>query len=135
MAKEFARQRDALEKKVTTLQHKLNKDSQAYRADNARIMAENMALIAELNQLRREVKSRRVSGAATPRGGMRRGKSELASSSLAAAIATPRRLHAVSRTNLMSGGRVLRGDLPPDVLAQSRGGKPRPSSVEKLPMM
>merc|ERR1719486_227454 len=45
MQKEYNRQRDYLEKSVDSLKRKLEKDSQAHRIDNMRIMQENVSLI------------------------------------------------------------------------------------------
>lgn len=54
-SKEYNRQRDYLEKSVDSLKRKLEKDSQVHRTDNMRIMGENVALIREINDLRREL--------------------------------------------------------------------------------
>ncbi|CAF0728049.1 unnamed protein product [Brachionus calyciflorus] len=54
--KEYARQRDHLEKTVNSLKHKLVKDSEIHKSDNIRIMQENVTLIKEVNDLRRELK-------------------------------------------------------------------------------
>uniref|UniRef100_H2ZKC6 Cilia- and flagella-associated protein 57 n=1 Tax=Ciona savignyi TaxID=51511 RepID=H2ZKC6_CIOSA len=54
--KEYARQREHLERSVASLRKKL-KDTEIHRADNVRIMqGENVALIKEINDLRRELK-------------------------------------------------------------------------------
>merc|ERR1719203_2368567 len=55
MQKEYNRQRDYLEKSVESLKRKLEKDSQAHRIDNMRIMQENVSLIREINDLTREI--------------------------------------------------------------------------------
>eukprot|EP00002_Diphylleia_rotans_P000168 TRINITY_DN1008_c0_g1_i6.p1 TRINITY_DN1008_c0_g1~~TRINITY_DN1008_c0_g1_i6.p1 ORF type:complete len:244 (-),score=74.30 TRINITY_DN1008_c0_g1_i6:414-1145(-) len=55
--KEYSRQRDYLEKSVSSLRRKLTKDSEIHRADNVRIMQENVELITEINALRRELKA------------------------------------------------------------------------------
>merc|ERR1719163_1803849 len=55
MQKEYNRQRDYLEKSVDSLKRKLEKDSQVHRIDNMRIMQENVSLIREINDLRREM--------------------------------------------------------------------------------
>lgn len=60
---EYARQRSYLEKTIEALKRKLAADVEAHRADELRIMGQNMHLIAELNELRREIKVRRPSGA------------------------------------------------------------------------
>ena len=54
--KEFARQRVFLEKTVENLKKKLKKDVDAHRADVARVHGENVALLKEVNELRREAK-------------------------------------------------------------------------------
>lgn len=41
---------------VHSLKNKLEKDMQLHRTDNLRIMQENVALIKEINELRREIK-------------------------------------------------------------------------------
>merc|ERR1719311_1206837 len=53
--KEYNRQRTYLEKSVDSLKRKLEKDSQVHRIDNMRIMQENVSLIREINDLRREM--------------------------------------------------------------------------------
>ena len=54
--KEYNRQREYLEKSVESLKRKLQKDMELHRSDNMRIMQENVSLIKEINELRREVK-------------------------------------------------------------------------------
>eukprot|EP00760_Papus_ankaliazontas_P008130 PhM_4_TR13677/c1_g1_i1/m.19400 len=54
--KEYHRQRDYLEKTVNGLKKKLLKDAAGHRADINRIMNENVILIKEINELRREKK-------------------------------------------------------------------------------
>ncbi|KAK1165059.1 hypothetical protein AOXY_G13492 [Acipenser oxyrinchus oxyrinchus] len=58
--KEYARQREHLERTVASLQKKLTKDTEIHRADNIRIMQENVTLIREINELRRELKVTRT---------------------------------------------------------------------------
>ncbi|KAL5255192.1 hypothetical protein ACHWQZ_G014581 [Mnemiopsis leidyi] len=58
--KEYARQRDHLERSVASFRKKLTKDQQIHRADNVRIMQENVSLIKEINDLRRELKIART---------------------------------------------------------------------------
>ena len=58
--KEFARQRDHLEKTVNSLKHKLSRDSEIHKVDNIRIMQENVTLIKEVNDLRKELKTCRI---------------------------------------------------------------------------
>merc|ERR1719494_349160 len=47
--KEYARQREHLERSVASLRKKLAKDTEIHRADNVRIMQENVTLIKEIN--------------------------------------------------------------------------------------
>jgi chromosome segregation ATPase len=54
--KEYDRQRDHLEKTVNSLKYKLSKDSEIHKSDNIRIMQENVMLIKEVNDLRKELK-------------------------------------------------------------------------------
>ncbi|XP_069498550.1 cilia- and flagella-associated protein 57 [Ambystoma mexicanum] len=54
--REYSRHREHLEHTVATLQKKLVKDTENHRADNVRIMQENVSLIKEINELRRELK-------------------------------------------------------------------------------
>ncbi|KXJ18311.1 cilia- and flagella-associated protein 57 [Exaiptasia diaphana] len=58
--REYARQREHLERSVASLRKKLTKDSEIHRADNVRIMQENVTLIKEINDLRRELKISRT---------------------------------------------------------------------------
>ena len=60
---EFARQREFLEKSIESLKRKLRKDSEAHKSDNTRLMNENVALIKEINELRREMKLARLKAA------------------------------------------------------------------------
>ena len=55
--KEYNRQRDYLEKTVDSLKRKLSKDMDLHKTDSMRIMQENVALIKEINELRREIKA------------------------------------------------------------------------------
>ena len=55
--REHARQKEFLEKTVETLKRKLAKEAEGHRDENARIMQENMDLIKEINELRREMKA------------------------------------------------------------------------------
>ncbi|XP_043941309.1 cilia- and flagella-associated protein 57 [Protopterus annectens] len=58
--REYARQREHLERSVASLHKKLLKDSEIHRTDNVRIMQENVTLIKEINDLRRELKVSRT---------------------------------------------------------------------------
>eukprot|EP00824_Muranothrix_gubernata_P021577 TRINITY_DN4716_c0_g2_i2.p1 TRINITY_DN4716_c0_g2~~TRINITY_DN4716_c0_g2_i2.p1 ORF type:complete len:182 (+),score=32.48 TRINITY_DN4716_c0_g2_i2:335-880(+) len=53
---EYERQREYLEKSVDSLKRRLTKDMELYRSENMRIMQENVSLIKEINELRRENK-------------------------------------------------------------------------------
>jgi cilia- and flagella-associated protein 57 len=66
MQREYNRQRDYLEKTVRSLKSKLDKDMQLHRTDNLRIMQENVALIKEINELRREIKMLKSQGCRLP---------------------------------------------------------------------
>jgi WD40 repeat protein len=54
--KDYQRQRHYLERSVDSLNMKLTKDMKVHKKDNQRIMQENIALIKEINELRREMK-------------------------------------------------------------------------------
>ncbi|KAE8609812.1 hypothetical protein XENTR_v10011917 [Xenopus tropicalis] len=58
--REYARQREHLERSLSTLQKKLAKDTEIHRTDNVRVMQENVTLIKEINDLRRELKLSRT---------------------------------------------------------------------------
>ncbi|XP_006813560.1 cilia- and flagella-associated protein 57-like [Saccoglossus kowalevskii] len=58
--REYSRQRKHLEQSVSSLRKKLAKDTEIHRADNVRIMQENVSLIKEINDLRRELKIART---------------------------------------------------------------------------
>ena len=53
---EYNRQREHLERTVATLRSKLAKEDKSHKSDNVRIMQENVALIGEINLLRKELK-------------------------------------------------------------------------------
>ncbi|KAM7099461.1 cilia- and flagella-associated protein 57 [Molossus nigricans] len=53
---EYTRQREHLERNLATLKKKVVKDSELHRTDYVRIMQENVSLIKEINELRRELK-------------------------------------------------------------------------------
>merc|ERR1719199_1065709 len=55
IAKEYNRQREYLENSVKALKNKLTKDSDVHRQDNMRIMQENVSLIREINDTRKEI--------------------------------------------------------------------------------
>lgn len=56
VSKEYRRQQAYLDKSVAVLQKKLSRDLLSRRNDNMRLMQENVALIKEINKLRREIK-------------------------------------------------------------------------------
>ena len=60
IAAEYTRQREYLEKSVESLKRKLNKNMELHRNDNARMMQENVSLIKEINDLRREIKGMKL---------------------------------------------------------------------------
>lgn len=60
--KEYGRQREHLESTVNSLKIKLKKDAEIHKTDNIRIMQENVTLIKEVNDLRRELKNSRSRG-------------------------------------------------------------------------
>lgn len=56
MHRDHQRQRHYLEKSVDSLNYKLTKDMQIQKKDHQRIMQENIILITEINNLRREIR-------------------------------------------------------------------------------
>jgi chromosome segregation ATPase len=56
VSKEYKRQRQYLERSVDVLKRKLGRDMKARKSDNMRVMQENVALIKEINKMRREIK-------------------------------------------------------------------------------
>eukprot|EP01002_Notosolenus_urceolatus_P000978 NODE_124_length_2690_cov_42.754638_g100_i0.p1 GENE.NODE_124_length_2690_cov_42.754638_g100_i0~~NODE_124_length_2690_cov_42.754638_g100_i0.p1 ORF type:complete len:876 (+),score=301.78 NODE_124_length_2690_cov_42.754638_g100_i0:62-2629(+) len=62
--KEYHRQRDYLERTVESLKKKLAKDHDSHKSDVSRIMAENVVLIQEVNELRREIRAIRAAAQA-----------------------------------------------------------------------
>ncbi|XP_063153827.1 cilia- and flagella-associated protein 57 isoform X2 [Candoia aspera] len=57
---EYTRQREHLERNLATLRKKVVKEGEIHRADYVRIMQENVSLIKEINDLRRELKVTRT---------------------------------------------------------------------------
>jgi len=55
LLEEYQRQKTYLEKSVAALKGKLNKDSVVHRQDNLRAVQENMGLIRNINDLRKEI--------------------------------------------------------------------------------
>ena len=60
IAAEYTRQREYLEKSVESLKRKLNKNMELHRSDNMRMMQENVSLVKEINELRREIKEMKM---------------------------------------------------------------------------
>lgn len=60
--KEYGRQREHLEKTVNSFKTKLKKDAETHKIENIRIMQENVTLIKEVNDLRKELKNSRSRG-------------------------------------------------------------------------
>uniref|UniRef100_A0A2K6S6K0 Cilia and flagella associated protein 57 n=1 Tax=Saimiri boliviensis boliviensis TaxID=39432 RepID=A0A2K6S6K0_SAIBB len=56
LQQEYSRQREHLERNLATLKKKVVKEGELHRADYVRIMQENVSLITEINELRRELK-------------------------------------------------------------------------------
>ncbi|XP_037599096.1 cilia- and flagella-associated protein 57 isoform X2 [Cebus imitator] len=56
LQQEYSRQREHLERNLATLKKKVVKEGELHRADYVRIMQENVSLIKEINELRRELK-------------------------------------------------------------------------------
>ncbi|XP_062412043.1 cilia- and flagella-associated protein 57 isoform X1 [Sardina pilchardus] len=54
--REYSRQREHLERNVASLKKKLSKDAEVHRSENNKIMKENVSLIREINDLRRELR-------------------------------------------------------------------------------
>jgi len=88
-----------LEKTIENLKRKLKKDTDAHRADVARVLGENVALLKEVNELRREAKQARqrekaVASAAFSvagtTGGDAAARSATGAATLSSARATPR---------------------------------------------
>ena len=60
IAAEYARQREYLEKSVESLKRKLSKNNELHKSDNMRMMQENVTLVKEINDLRREIKQMKL---------------------------------------------------------------------------
>ncbi|KAF6344214.1 cilia and flagella associated protein 57 [Rhinolophus ferrumequinum] len=56
LQQEYTRQREHLERNLATLKKKVVKESELHRSDYVRVMQENVSLIKEINELRRELK-------------------------------------------------------------------------------
>ena len=57
---EYSRQREYLERTVASLRYKFDKDQGLHKMDNVRIMQENVSLIKEINQLRRNIANAKI---------------------------------------------------------------------------
>lgn len=115
--KEFARQRVFLEKTIETLKKKLSKDVNEHRSDNARILSENVQLLKEVNELRRELKHSKAREKAL-RLGVGSANGSTAVSEMGSSLrATPRATEDLSRTssNVMPNQSSLDIDLSADV--------------------
>jgi hypothetical protein len=77
--KEYNRQREYLERSVESLKRKLHKDMELHRTDNMRIMQENVSLIKEINELRREIKAGRQAAIAGGTGAPRKSTAKMKS--------------------------------------------------------
>lgn len=53
---EYQRQRDYLERTVDGLKRKLHKEMELHKRNSARLIQENVALVKEINELRKEAK-------------------------------------------------------------------------------
>uniref|UniRef100_A0A8D0GI28 Cilia- and flagella-associated protein 57 n=1 Tax=Sphenodon punctatus TaxID=8508 RepID=A0A8D0GI28_SPHPU len=60
LQQEYTRQREHLERNLATLKKKVVKESEIHRTDHVRIMQENVTLIKEINELRKELKVTRT---------------------------------------------------------------------------
>jgi WD40 repeat protein len=59
---EYSRQREHMEHTVASLRKKLTKDTEIHRLDTIRVMHENVSLLKEINDLRKELKTSRSLG-------------------------------------------------------------------------
>ena len=128
VASEYARQRDYLEKTVNSLKRKLAKDTERHRVESMRIMQENVALIKEINELRREMKAMKAQAQAE----------RLAGTSMGGGTGAPgggkelqiqreqiRQLR--ERIDQLEGGR------PPSAISSRPGSRERLPPMEGLP--
>ncbi|CAN0047034.1 unnamed protein product [Lampetra fluviatilis] len=58
--REFARQKDHLERSVASLRKQLSSDTESHRSENARIIQENVTLVREVSDLRKELRNIRT---------------------------------------------------------------------------
>jgi len=57
---ELVRQREYLERNLSTIREKLKKDGEIHRQENLRVLQDNTQLLQEINVLRRELKTART---------------------------------------------------------------------------
>jgi len=120
IAAEYTRQREYLEKSVESLKRKLAKNSELAKSDNMRMMQENVSLVKEINDLRREIKQMKmVQRANAMAGGSTAGGGKLGGGADGGA----------------GGGEVARLRQRIDELEAGSMVANRPTSRERLPMM
>eukprot|EP00003_Mantamonas_plastica_P007526 TRINITY_DN1634_c0_g1_i5.p1 TRINITY_DN1634_c0_g1~~TRINITY_DN1634_c0_g1_i5.p1 ORF type:complete len:1021 (+),score=468.18 TRINITY_DN1634_c0_g1_i5:488-3550(+) len=135
--KEYNRQRAYLEKSVAQLKAKLKRDSDMHKKDNQRIMQENVALIKEINNLRRELKQMKQAQVQ---------KSKLEVGNKMKRFGSSDNLNHISSTSssTMLPPEIVRmievqkqeiASLKEQLDSGSSSGKKRPMSREKLPPM
>jgi cilia- and flagella-associated protein 57 len=125
---ENQRQRDYLEKTVKSLKNKLEMDTQLHRTDNLRIMQENVALLKEINELRREIKQLRAMAALGSAAG-----AGAASGGKATGVETAADLSAALDEAAQLRAAVAKRDAR--IAALEAQIMPRPVSRERLPQM
>eukprot|EP00998_Keelungia_sp_KM082_P011069 NODE_72_length_2822_cov_65.725788_g68_i0.p1 GENE.NODE_72_length_2822_cov_65.725788_g68_i0~~NODE_72_length_2822_cov_65.725788_g68_i0.p1 ORF type:complete len:921 (-),score=372.38 NODE_72_length_2822_cov_65.725788_g68_i0:59-2716(-) len=124
LQKEYNRQRDYLEKTVESLKRKLVKDMDTHKSDTNRIMNENVVLIKEINELRREIKMLRSVAQAKPEKDGAQG-----------ATATRVEDQQAQREIEMQRMEIQRLRQRVDELERQVHAKGRPASKERLPPM
>ena len=139
--KEYNRQREYLEKSVESLKRKLQKDMELHRSDNMRIMQENVSLIKEINELRREVKVLRSSNVkrGNEDGGQGRKREESQRSGRSAANTSAGTNGDTSKNTQLvnmieTKDRIIR-DLQERLASYENVANKRPMSRERLPQM
>jgi WD40 repeat protein/phage terminase small subunit len=129
VASEYARQRDYLEKTVNSLKRKGFKDTERHRVESMRIMQENVALIKEINELRREMKAMKAQAQAERLAGTSfgssRGPAPQAEKELAIQREQIRQLR--ERIDQLETGR------PPSAISSRPGSRERLPPMEGLP--
>jgi len=124
LQKEYNRQRDYLEKTVESLKRKLVKDADSHKTDTNRIMNENVILIKEINELRREIKMLKSQALA------KKGDSDVLGTSIGSARADD-----AHREIEMQRMEIQRLRQRIDDLERQLYARGRPVSSEKLPPM